>query len=91
MTGTIPDSIRWRQLHLLDLGRNQFEGTLPDDLGENLVRVRHLHLDHNRFYGTLPESIFTAGNGRLEALSVDNNQFTGTVPGNHQFEDLLGK
>ena len=75
----------------MDLGRNQFSGTLPSDLGDQFARLRHLHLDHNNFHGTLPESYISAGNGRLETLTVDNNQLTGAVPGDHVFQNILGK
>lgn len=85
MTGTIPQSLRWRQLFYFDLGHNQFSGTLPVDLGEKFVRLRHLHLDHNNFVGTLPESYITVGNGRLEQLTINDNQLTGAVPDNHEF------
>jgi hypothetical protein len=91
MTGTIPESLRWRNLFLLDLGRNRFTGTLPADLGERFVELRNLHLDHNNFNGTLPESYINAGNGRLTQISIEHNQLTGALPGDHEFRNILGK
>ncbi|KAG7348637.1 two component regulator [Nitzschia inconspicua] len=84
LTGTIPSSLRLRQLWYLDLGKNNLEGTLPADLGETFFSLIALHLDHNRFNGTVPESYMTVGNGRLESLYLDNNQLTGTVPDSFQ-------
>jgi hypothetical protein len=91
MTGTIPESLRWRNLFLLDLGRNNFTGTLPYDLGENFVALRNLHLDHNNFIGTLPDSYINAGNGRVSQISIEHNELTGWVPGYHWHENVLGK
>mmetsp|Transcript_17183 Transcript_17183/g.41834 ORF Transcript_17183/g.41834 Transcript_17183/m.41834 type:complete len:153 (+) Transcript_17183:506-964(+) len=85
MTGTIPENLKLRQMWYFDLGRNQFSGTLPIQLGLDYVRLRHLHLDHNRFTGPVPEEIVNAGNGRLLSLNLNDNQLTGALPGNHMF------
>jgi len=63
-------------------------GTLPESLGEQLVELRHLHLDHNRFTGTLPLSYNNVGNGRLESLTINHNRLTGVVSGQR---DLYNK
>jgi hypothetical protein len=77
-------------LFLLDLGRNQLTGTLPEDVGEKFVSLRHLRLDHNQFTGSIPGSYtLTGGNGRLETFHIDNNQLTGDVPGSFQFTNVL--
>ena len=65
-----------------DLGRNQFSGPLPDDIGQHWVALRYLYLDHNSLTGTIPSSYPTTGNGRLETLAVNHNQLTGWVPDN---------
>ena len=65
LTGTVPSALRLRRLFLLDLGRNQLTGQLPDDLGEKFVSLRILSLSHNKFSGTLPPSYINVGNGRL--------------------------
>jgi hypothetical protein len=57
---------------------------VPEDLGEELVRARHLYLDHNRFTGTIPSSIINAGDGHLRSLALNDNQFTGDLPGDHE-------
>jgi len=89
MTGTIPESLRWRKLFFLDLGRNSFSGTLPYDLGERFVALRSLHLSHNNFVGTLPDSYINAGNGRVTDISIEYNQLTGAVPGDHWYKNVL--
>jgi hypothetical protein len=91
MTGTIPSDLRLRQMFYMDLGRNKFRGTLPVSLGENYVRLRHLHLDHNRFTGTVPSTLINAGNGRLNALSLNDNKLTGLLPGNFQVFTRMGQ
>ena len=88
-TGTIPHSLRFRQLKHLDLGC--FNGTLPNDFGETAVALRQLYLDHNQFSGTIPESYINVGNGRLTALSLNRNNFTGEVPGDHMLKNTLGE
>ncbi|XP_028777276.1 receptor-like protein 56 [Neltuma alba] len=46
-----------KNLSLLDLGYNEFEGQLPACLG-NLTSLRALYLSQNRFEGTFPSSLF---------------------------------
>lgn len=88
MTGTIPE-LRLRRMFYMDLGKNKFTGTIPASLGENYVRLRHLHLDHNQLSGTVPSSIINAGDGRLNSLSLHDNQLTGALPGDHEFFNKL--
>mmetsp|Transcript_24446 Transcript_24446/g.53538 ORF Transcript_24446/g.53538 Transcript_24446/m.53538 type:complete len:182 (-) Transcript_24446:2427-2972(-) len=68
---------------------NQLTGTLPEDLGEKFVELRHLFLNHNSFVGTLPSSYNTVGNGRLVAMAIDHNRLTGEVPGARDHYDNL--
>ena len=88
LTGTIPESLRFRKLVHADFGRNQFSGTLPDDFGLRSVSLRFLYMDHNEFTGTIPYSYTTVGNGRVEALAFNHNQLTGWVPGYYQHYKL---
>ena len=89
LTGIIPSSLRFSSVWYFDVGRNNLEGPLPDDVGSQFVELRHLLLDHNSFNGTLPESYINVGNGRLESFHIDHNQLTGQVPGNHDQRDKL--
>ena len=81
--------MRLRFVIYFDVGRNNLTGTLPIDLGEKFVELRHLHLDHNQFRGTLPDSYNTVGNGRLESFSINNNELTGVVPGKRSLYNKL--
>lgn len=89
MTGSIPSNLRWRQIFYMDLGENQFSGTLPPDFGEESIRLRHLYLDHNNFEGNFPESYVNAGNARMQTLALNDNKFTGTFPGNHEITNRM--
>lgn len=72
---------------MLDLGRNQLTGTIPEM--EKFVKLRHLSLDHNKLTGIIPESLIATGNGRLESLHLNDNALIGGVPGNHPFSNIL--
>ena len=78
LTGTLPKDLRFRRVTYFDVGRNQLTGKIPEELGENMVTLRHLHLDHNDFRGTLPKEYNDVGNGRLESFSINHNRLTGT-------------
>lgn len=87
-SGNLPTGMKLRKARFVDLGRNQFSGSIPEDFGSSdFIRLRYLHLDHNALNGTLPSSLMNAGNGRLKALTLDNNEFTGALPGNHSLLD----
>lgn len=88
MTGPIQESTRLRFMYYMDLGRNQFTGTLPTF--EGYVRLRHMHLDHNEFTGTVPSTLITTGSDRLMTLSLNDNKLSGALPGNHQELSFLG-
>lgn len=72
-----------------DIGRNQFTGQLPNDIGESCVDLRHLFMDNNMFRGTIPLSYNSVGNGRLESLTLHSNQLTGVVPGERKLYNNL--
>lgn len=78
-SGILPTGLRWRKLWYLDLGGNNFEGPLPEDI-DNMPAIRHLHLDHNQFNGTIPDALPQIGNGRIETLSLDHNRLEGAFP-----------
>ncbi|CAJ1962925.1 unnamed protein product [Cylindrotheca closterium] len=82
MTGVIPSNMRLRQMFYMDLGFNRISGTLPQEFGDQAVRLRHLFLDHNEFLGTLPESYVVAGQRRIKTLFVNDNNLSGVFPGN---------
>ena len=82
---TIPTIIgKLKDLAIIDLGDNKFEGNLPTEMNE-LKSLRLLHLHDNYLTGTLP---FDKLNKlpSLFRLDLELNQFTGTIP--KEIEDL---
>jgi hypothetical protein len=89
LTGTLPPNLKFRKCVYFDVGRNQLTGTLPIELAETFVEIRHLHLDHNDFRGSLPEEYNSIGNTRLEAFTINHNRLTGWVPGERELYNKL--
>jgi Leucine-rich repeat (LRR) protein len=61
----------------IDLSRNEFEGEIPDVIGE-LDALKGLNLSHNRLNGPIPHSIGNLTN--LESLDLSSNMLTGVIP-----------
>ncbi|KAK9159463.1 hypothetical protein Syun_005804 [Stephania yunnanensis] len=67
----------WTQLTVLNLGRNNFSGTIPFEIG-NLSNLLYLCLSENQISGSIPCSI-----GRLrnfKRLWLYRNQLSGSLP-----------
>lgn len=60
-------------LQRLDIGKNNFTGTLPAELG-NLTAMRDLMLDSNGFIGAIPASL--ANMTSLQMMTIAGNNFT---------------
>jgi len=80
MTGTIPENLRLRRMYYLDLGFNNFSGTLPEDIGTEFVRARYMYFDHNKFHGTIPSNYGMIGNGQVYELYINDNELQGALP-----------
>ncbi|XP_058742846.1 receptor-like protein 50 isoform X2 [Vicia villosa] len=61
----------------IDLSRNQFEGEIPDVIGE-LHLLKGLNISHNRLTGHIPQSLGNLTN--LESLDLSSNMLNGMIP-----------
>jgi len=66
-----PDMVYW------DVGFNRFEGTLPQDIPEQMPNLRVMFGENNHLSGTLPANLGTLD---LQRVHLNNNDFTGTIP-----------
>ncbi|GLJ42025.1 hypothetical protein SUGI_0870150 [Cryptomeria japonica] len=62
---------------LLDLSMNQFNGSIPTDIGAYLQNTRFLSLSRNNLSGAIPGSICTS---YLEVLDLSNNTLSSVIP-----------
>ncbi|XP_039013031.1 probable LRR receptor-like serine/threonine-protein kinase At3g47570 [Hibiscus syriacus] len=79
LTGKLPSSIGnlSRQLSLLVMNNNFFQGTLPREIS-NLVNVTLFAFEHNSLTGNIPSSIGTLPN--LQYIFLQENRFSGKIP-----------
>ncbi|GLJ42026.1 hypothetical protein SUGI_0870170, partial [Cryptomeria japonica] len=56
---------------------NQFNGSIPTDIGAYLQNTRFLSLSRNNFSGAIPESICTP---YLQVLDLSNNTLSSVIP-----------
>ncbi|GLJ59811.1 hypothetical protein SUGI_1523990 [Cryptomeria japonica] len=63
--------------YLLDLSMNQFNGSIPTDIGAYLQNTRFLSLSRNNLSGAIPDSICTS---YLEVLDLSNNTLSRVIP-----------
>jgi Leucine rich repeat len=89
LIGTIPSTLKLRNLQYLDLSYNLMSGTIPSDWVTDMARLRVLYLDHNMFTGSLPIDFPKVGNKRLEIMHLNDNQFSGYVPGDYEVVTFL--
>ncbi|KAF7088031.1 hypothetical protein CFC21_091187 [Triticum aestivum] len=79
LSGEFPSLLqKCPQLIFLDLGHNQFSGTLPAWIGEKLLSLSFLRLRSNMFYGHIPVELTKLVH--LQYLDLANNNISGSIP-----------
>ncbi|KAF7088037.1 hypothetical protein CFC21_091190 [Triticum aestivum] len=79
LSGEFPSLLqKCPQLIFLDLGHNQFVGTLPAWIGEKLSSLSFLRLRSNMFYGHIPVELTKLVN--LRYLDLAYNNISGSIP-----------
>ncbi|GKF59586.1 kinase-like domain-containing protein, partial [Tanacetum coccineum] len=74
--GSIPHSIfNLSLLVKLSLAENHLTGSLPSEIGNQLLNLEFLQLRDNELTGVLPPSISNCY--KLESLEMDDNNFSG--------------
>ncbi|XP_059066589.1 receptor like protein 26-like [Cryptomeria japonica] len=62
---------------VLDLSMNQFNGSIPIDIGEHLQHALFLSLSRNNLSAAIPDSVCTSS---LQVLGLSNNMLSGMIP-----------
>ncbi|GLJ42016.1 hypothetical protein SUGI_0869950 [Cryptomeria japonica] len=71
---------------VLDLSMNQFNGSIPIDIGEHLQHALFLSLSRNNLSAAIPDSVCTSS---LQVLGLSNNMLSGVEAGNSD-ADMIG-
>ncbi|GLJ13973.1 hypothetical protein SUGI_0223460 [Cryptomeria japonica] len=70
--------MNYTDLKILELGKNKFEGTIPEVIGYKLPKLQFMDLMYNQLNGSIPKSL---GNCfALLYLAVDYNNLSGAIP-----------
>lgn len=76
LSGSVPPG--FGSVEVLDLSSNQFNGSLPSDLGGS--SLRYLNLSYNQFSGSIPPEFATVVPGNA-TVDLSFNNLTGQIPG----------
>lgn len=73
LTGPIHTNMKLKNMYMLDLSRNEFYGTIPEDINqENFSTLRLLYMDHNLITGTIPGSLMQMR--KMKGLFLNDNR-----------------
>ncbi|XP_030929058.1 receptor-like protein EIX2 [Quercus lobata] len=88
LSGEIADCWKmWQSLSALNLGSNNFIGSIPASIG-SLIDLMYLHLYDNKFSGKLPSSLKNCK--ELVTIDIGENEFVGSMPSwIGQFSNLM--
>ena len=65
--------MKLKNMYMLDLSRNEFYGTIPEDITqENFSTLRLLYMDHNLLTGTIPGSLMQMR--KMKGLFLNDNR-----------------
>jgi len=79
LTGPIHEGMKLKNAYMLDFSRNQFFGTIPNDIEhENYSTLRLLYLDHNLLTGTIPASLMQMR--KMKGMFLNDNLLEGMIP-----------
>jgi len=78
LSGPLPSKWNTSKLEYLDLGLNNFTGTISQELW-NLPRLKYLVVDDNQITGGLPAA---SGSPSLQRVWLYSNQLSGSIPEN---------
>ncbi|EOY10969.1 hypothetical protein QUC31_009746 [Theobroma cacao] len=79
LSGELPLSLQNNtRLFMLDVGENQFSGSIPKWMGESLSNLVILSLRSNSFAGHIPEELCQLSS--LQILDLGDNKISGAIP-----------
>ncbi|KAF8043771.1 hypothetical protein BT93_A1940 [Corymbia citriodora subsp. variegata] len=79
LNGELPQALNYcTDLAILDLGENNFSGSIPTWFNESFRSLSILRLRDNRFVGSIPPQLCSMV--RLRILDMAVNNLTGTIP-----------
>ncbi|KAF3444724.1 hypothetical protein FNV43_RR14417 [Rhamnella rubrinervis] len=85
LSGTVPQALEYcYSLQILDLGGNEFSGTIPSQICTWLPFLVGLDLSNNDISGSIPTDL--AKCAYLNNLELSDNSLSGNIP--HQFSSL---
>ena len=62
----------------IDIGKNEFDGSIPKWIGQRLSSLKILSLHSNNFYGQIPDEICALTS--LQILDLSHNKLFGSIP-----------
>ena len=62
----------------IDIGKNEFDGSIPKWIGHRLSNLMILSLHSNNFYGQIPDELCALTS--LQILDLSHNKLFGSIP-----------